>query len=188
MEDVLSIVKEWWDEIQTGKQLRHFRVNVTRRLSARREPEADSGDNPLAIATSDDVLLDMIADLVELEKKVTMSKICQREADRYLEARPELFLSRVVQHFRYLFNVKTVDGIFPKLNEVYLYCSEMENFARVLGAMVGLDQKTSTSNLLSAVQIAIRRNSSRKGEESKEETFALGHQGQAEEGKEVIIS
>ena len=192
MEEVLAIIKEWWDEIQGGKQLRRFRSGVIQRLSARGVLEkgdssaSGSGGN-LAVPTSDDDLLDAIVDLVDLEKKVTMSRVFQKEADRFLEAKPELFLSRVVQHFRYLFGVKTIEGIFPKLNEVYLYVSEMENFTRVLGAMVGQNQKISTSALLAIVQSALRRGS--KKEEGKDGSIALKQRGfEEEEGKEFMAS
>jgi hypothetical protein len=64
------------------------------------------------------------------QTQVVGSKAVHQEAERFVAEKPELFVNRVVQHFQYLFGVKTADGLFPKLNELYLFVSEMENVTR----------------------------------------------------------
>jgi len=45
------------------------------------------------------------------------------------------FVNRVVLHFRYLFGVKQMERVFPKMNEVYLFVTEMNAFVRELRGM-----------------------------------------------------
>lgn len=53
--------------------------------------------------------------------------------------------------------VKSIDGLFPKMNELYLFSSEMENLTRVLKSMLGLPASSSTNTLLVSLQKVIRR-------------------------------
>jgi hypothetical protein len=58
-------------------------------------------------------------------------------AEGYRSAEPGLLVNRLVTHFRQLFGVRSMEGMFPKMNEVYLFVNEMENFLRMVRAVLG---------------------------------------------------
>lgn len=106
---------------------------------------------------SDERILDSISDLVETERMILKSRAIHEKAELFLVDKPELFVNRVVQHFQYLFQVKKVEGVLPKMNELYLYTSEMENMIKVLKSLVGIEGTCSNTVLLATLQAAIER-------------------------------
>ena len=44
-----------------------------------------------------------------------------------------------------------MEGVFPKMNEIYLFSNECQGFIRELKAMFGLNEKTTTANLMKSV-------------------------------------
>ena len=50
-----------------------------------------------------------------------------------------------------------MEGLFPRMNELYLYTSEMENLTRQLKSMLGLASTVSSTTLLVSLQAAIRQ-------------------------------
>lgn len=104
---------------------------------------------------SDERILDAISDLVETERMILKSRAIHENAELFLVDKPELFVSRVVQHFQYLFQVKKVEGVLPKMNELYLFTSEMENMIKVLKGLVGIEGTCSNTVLLVTLEAAI---------------------------------
>jgi hypothetical protein len=43
-------------------------------------------------------------------------------AQDYIRDRPEILVNRIVGHLQYLFEIKTLDGVLPRMNQVGLYC------------------------------------------------------------------
>jgi hypothetical protein len=43
-------------------------------------------------------------------------------AQDYIRDRPEILVNRIVGHLQYLFEIKTLDGVLPRMNQVCLYC------------------------------------------------------------------
>jgi hypothetical protein len=43
-------------------------------------------------------------------------------AQDYIRDRPEILVNRIVGHLQYLFEIKTLDGVLPRMNQVSLYC------------------------------------------------------------------
>lgn len=39
-------------------------------------------------------------------------------AENYILDRPEILVNRIVGHIQYLFEIKTLDGVLPRLNQV----------------------------------------------------------------------
>ncbi|ELT99245.1 hypothetical protein CAPTEDRAFT_193716 [Capitella teleta] len=54
----------------------------------------------------------------------------------------------IVSHFQELFDVKCVDGIFSRMNEIYVKLGEMHSVLRNLKHLLGLDDTTSSSQLI----------------------------------------
>ncbi|XP_007945693.1 centrosomal protein of 70 kDa [Orycteropus afer afer] len=60
-------------------------------------------------------------------------------------------LQAVVSHFQKLFDVPSLNGIYPRMNEVYIRLGEMNNAVRNLQELLELDSSTSLCVLVSTV-------------------------------------
>ena len=58
---------------------------------------------------SDDQLLEAVWSLIDLESRVLANRTLQAEAEALLSNKPDVLVNRVVQHFRYLFQVRVRD-------------------------------------------------------------------------------
>ena len=65
---------------------------------------------------------------------------------------PEELLTKILAHFQRLFDVKSSEGVLPKMNELYLYVNEAATFTRVVRGMLGLDAAASVHTLLSQLR------------------------------------
>jgi hypothetical protein len=105
----------------------------------------------------DEQLLATVQGLVALEHQTLRSQGAREAAEAYLAGRPELLVNRAVQHFRYLFQVKGLEGVLPKMNELYLFAAEMAALTRALRAALCLAPTVPTNKLLPELQSLIRR-------------------------------
>jgi hypothetical protein len=48
-----------------------------------------------------------------------------------------VLVNRIVGHLQYLFEIKSLDGVLPRMNQVYLFTEEMRNFLATARAIVG---------------------------------------------------
>ena len=65
----------------------------------------------------------------------------------FVQANPELILSRIISHLMKLFDVKTIDGVLPRVNEVYIQQAESKNGLNVLRSVLGLGEWTALLSL-----------------------------------------
>ena len=56
---------------------------------------------------------------------------------------------------RYLFGIKSLEGVVPRVNEVYLFMNEMDNVLKVMRQMLRLPPGASTNKLLAGLQDAV---------------------------------
>ena len=102
----------------------------------------------MTASMSDEQALRAVRDLVELEKSVMSREDLHMNAEEVVQKNPDLFVNRVVLHFRYLFGVKHMEGVFPKMNEVYLFVNEMSAFVRELRSMFGVSGGVTTAGVV----------------------------------------
>jgi len=105
----------------------------------------------LTPSMSDEQALRAVRDLVELEKAILARDDLYKSAETVVQKNPDLFVNRVVLHFRYLFGVKNMEGVFPKMNEVYLFTNECQGFIRELRAIFGMSSKMPTAAVIKSV-------------------------------------
>ena len=55
-----------------------------------------------------------------LNSQVLQRKATFESAEAFLANKPELLVTRVILHMRQLFGIKSMAGIFPRLNEIYM--------------------------------------------------------------------
>ena len=81
-------------------------------------------------------VFEIVRDLVDFQAEVMHHDQSLIYAEDYIRERPEIMVNRVVGHIQYLFEIKTLDGVLPRLNQVYLFVEEMRNFLSSVRAMV----------------------------------------------------
>ena len=69
-------------------------------------------------------------------------------AEAVVQNNPDLFVNRVVLHFRYLIGIKSMEGVFPKMNEIYLFTTEMNAFVRELRGIFGMSRNLPTASVV----------------------------------------
>ncbi len=79
----------------------------------------------------------LVRDLVDFQLEVLTSKANLLAAEEYIKERPEVLVNRIVGHMQYLFEIKSLDGVLPRMNQVYLFTEEMRNFLATARAIVG---------------------------------------------------
>ena len=93
-----------------------------------------------------------VADLVALESQLLARTQSYEAAEHALALDPDLLNNRIVLHFQYLFQVRKLEGVFPKMNELYVYCSEVQSVLRALRSVCRLPVNASPKAVLGAVQ------------------------------------
>jgi hypothetical protein len=54
----------------------------------------------------------------------------------------------MIDHFKDLFDVESMEGIYPKMNELYVYVQETKTGLRILSSLLGLDDHVSVVRVL----------------------------------------
>ena len=87
-------------------------------------------------------LLMVARDLVDFERNILEDPQVGSRGLAFVQANPELILSRIISHLMKLFDVKTIDGVLPRVNEVYIQQAECKNGLNVLRSVLGLGEGT----------------------------------------------
>jgi hypothetical protein len=162
MEEVMPVLRKWEKQISGFGRSQEFKAIVVGELCRRSVVPADNGRRGGKVGAagsypgatpemSDEQALRAVRDLVELEKLVLARDDLYQSAETVVQQNPDLFVNRVVLHFRYLFGVKQMEGVFPKMNEVYLFTNEMNAFVRELKAMFGMKEGVATATVVKAM-------------------------------------
>merc|ERR1712227_1045126 len=105
----------------------------------------------------EDKVLQSVRNLVHLELSILGQQQALQSADEKIRAHPELLVNQVLLHFQQLFNVRSMEGVLPKMNQIYVFNNEMANFLQLLRPVLGLSEKASTHAILSSVEELGRR-------------------------------
>ena len=71
-----------------------------------------------------------------------------------------------------MFDVQSLDGMFPKMNQIYLELSEMRNFLKCLRSVLVLEETASVNACMKALQMMMSDNNSNKNINNDESTAA----------------
>ena len=69
-------------------------------------------------AVSNDYILLAVHDLVVLEQQMLSKRESFEAAESAIATSPDLVINKIVLHFKNLFAVKDLEGMFPRINEV----------------------------------------------------------------------
>eukprot|EP00002_Diphylleia_rotans_P023842 TRINITY_DN4699_c0_g1_i12.p1 TRINITY_DN4699_c0_g1~~TRINITY_DN4699_c0_g1_i12.p1 ORF type:complete len:854 (+),score=193.52 TRINITY_DN4699_c0_g1_i12:47-2608(+) len=145
IQDIPSGLRAWKDQLVDLRILQNFKTSVVRELST--GSSQDMGPRVL----STDQVVDRIRTLVALEGDLMLNRKVALSADISLSSDPEVLLHKIVLHFQKLFDVKSVEGVFPKMNEVFLLLNESRNGIKILRETLGLEATSSFSACNTAV-------------------------------------
>ncbi|XP_042521696.1 centrosomal protein of 70 kDa isoform X1 [Dipodomys spectabilis] len=137
-EHLIPIIEMWADELTSLKDL----YKTLKMLSAELVPwhnfRKQSENEGVRV---EDLLLMVDTMLEEVENK-----------DRQDSKMPNLqMLHAIVSHFQKLFDVPSLNGVYPRMNEVYTRLGEMSNAVRNLQELLNLDSSSSLCVLVSTV-------------------------------------
>ncbi|XP_033105776.1 centrosomal protein of 70 kDa-like [Anneissia japonica] len=59
--------------------------------------------------------------------------------------------ARIVEHLQKLFDVKTIEGVFPRMNEIYMKLGETHNVMHTLKELLGLNESKKSTAVVNAV-------------------------------------
>jgi hypothetical protein len=88
-------------------------------------------------------MLQAVSDLAVFRLKALRDSKALANADEYLASHPNEILTQITAHIKYMFGVKTLDGLLPRLNRVYLFNAEMTNFLTAAREMFSEERERS---------------------------------------------
>jgi hypothetical protein len=141
MEDLGSVLSQWWEATKTGEKHRVFYNAVNAELARREALLSEGGSGPAvqpprkgapswyvegAVQWSGEekgpeATVDVLRDLVDFQIEVLRHKNSFRAAEEFIREHPETMVTRLVGHTQYLFDIKQLEGFLPRMNQVYLF-------------------------------------------------------------------
>jgi hypothetical protein len=172
--------RRWWDEISNSKQYTKFQQDVAVELMRmdnmeNRPPVRPSLlDSPADFERNIDMkggkmpakwsggpgsevsALQKIKSLVDFQVELFRSSKSFVDAQTFISERPEVLVNSLVEHIRYLFGIKSLQGMIPRMNEVYLFSEEMGNFinnSRQMMQMTNLPDATVLTEIYRRIKL-----------------------------------
>ncbi|KAL7751327.1 hypothetical protein RI367_003187 [Sorochytrium milnesiophthora] len=134
LHDTLQAIQYWAQELSELDTLRTYIEKIYRLLRLREGLPSD--------ADIQDVCLEEMKRLIAFEKNI-------HRVDRLnLQDKEESAYGRIVTHFCNLFEVPVVSDVFPKMNELYVFVSEVDIGMRRLRQVLEIDPVVKVSTVL----------------------------------------
>ncbi|KAK1934580.1 hypothetical protein P3T76_011189 [Phytophthora citrophthora] len=163
LEQVLPTLQQWMVERRKLHALESFKASIVTELCKRtvepsildnQEENESRPNHPTTLSRA----VHIVSDLVELEKSVIHHREIYTQAAEEVERRPNVLINQIVRHFSHLFQVKSIDGVLPKINEIYLFVNEMKNFLHVIRDHLHLSKDTSLVHCLNVIKEQLQGN------------------------------
>ncbi|KAG7467510.1 hypothetical protein MATL_G00154530 [Megalops atlanticus] len=138
-EELLPVVEMWAEQLSSLKEL-HCGVKKLMQRLLPWQPIGDSSSPQEGVRVEE--LLLMVDTLLE-ETAKSDSKEIQSPTKHSLKS--------MVSHFQKLFDVPSLSGVYPRMNEVYTKLGEMTNTMRNLRDVLGMDDRASPSEVVNQV-------------------------------------
>ena len=163
MEDVLPVLQSWWLDLQNNFNLSTFQIKVLTEMRRRDRllaQEQGAGVLHLDDYTTDQwpereravqKSLEVIRDLVDFQIETFRHKKSFRAAEDFIKDNPDAMVSRQVAHIQYIFSIHSLEGLLPRMNQVYIFCEEMRNFLTSAKASLGLAPTTPDSIVVNEI-------------------------------------
>lgn len=114
-----------------------------------------------------------ISELVEMERRWMTQSDVYAQAEELMDKRPDVLLHRIVQHIQRLFEIKSgVQGILPKINELYTFNREMATMLENVRSLLKVKPGTSSATCVQLLEREIRLGSGSNDAQAKPEELA----------------
>lgn len=98
-----------------------------------------------------------IDELTELEYETLQGDAAFELGDEYVKQNPELLVSRLINHIQNLFQIKSLEGMLPHMNRVYIFTEQMRNFLNGTRADFGFPSEMSDETLLKELDQVLKK-------------------------------
>ncbi|XP_077996731.1 centrosomal protein of 70 kDa-like [Glandiceps talaboti] len=100
-----------------------------------------------------DPSLDKPTSVSEIRAAVDSLAVQQVHIDRKVSSKtvPTHQLQSIVAHFQKLFDVQTLEGVYPRMNDIYTKLGEVYNVLHTLRDLLGLDESAKSTAIVNAV-------------------------------------
>lgn len=148
------MIVRWWLHIEESQHLRHFQeviLDELRHVSSSGDrrmggEEVHHGNHAFydygSGASNANVMRSQaiaeIKRLIKFQRDMFHSSKCYQDAAQYISERPDVMVNSILTHIQYLFSVNSVEGLLPRMNEVYLFTEEMRNFVSNVRNMLNM--------------------------------------------------
>ncbi|KAL4138190.1 hypothetical protein PRIC2_001697 [Phytophthora ramorum] len=168
LEQVLPTLQQWMMERRKLHALEGFKASIITELCKRTvgpgilndTEDGNETESPPSHPTTLSRAVHIVSELVELEKSVIHHREIYTQAAAEVERRPNVLINQIVRHFSHLFQVKSIEGVLPKINETYLFVNEMRNFLHAVRDLLYLEKDTSLVHCLNAIRERLQDNAS----------------------------
>uniref|UniRef100_A0A8C7RIH7 Centrosomal protein of 70 kDa n=1 Tax=Oncorhynchus mykiss TaxID=8022 RepID=A0A8C7RIH7_ONCMY len=137
-DELLSSLEMWADQLASLKDL-HCALS---KLMLRLLPWQPAGTNSLMESVRVEDLMLMVDTLLEETNS---------GEDKVLRSPTKNTLQSMVSHFQKLFDITSLSGVYPRMNEVYTRLGEMTNAMRNLRDILALDDRAPPSEVVNQV-------------------------------------
>eukprot|EP00064_Thunnus_orientalis_P004516 superscaffoldBa00000411_g4528 len=136
---VLPTLEAWAQQLHLLKDLQHSLNKLTARLMVGQQ--WDGGRHAAEAVKVEDMML-----LVD-----TMLEYTSTDDQKVLRSPTRFTLGSMVSHFQKLFDVTSLSGVYPRMNEVYTRLGEMTNAMRNLRDVLELDSRVPPAEVVNTV-------------------------------------
>ncbi|XP_042260075.1 centrosomal protein of 70 kDa isoform X4 [Thunnus maccoyii] len=136
---VLPTLEAWAQQLHLLKDLQHSLNKLTARLMVGQQ--WDGGRHAAEAVKVEDMML-----LVD-----TMLEYTSTDDQKVLRSPTRFTLGSMVSHFQKLFDVTSLSGVYPRMNEVYTRLGEMTNAMRNLRDVLQLDSRVPPAEVVNTV-------------------------------------
>lgn len=135
----LDSLADFKNKVMTS--IRPIEVGEGREEGANNMDGADRDSTPMEIET--DTVVALIEELSNFRVSHLRNDRAYEAAEQFLQGQPEDLLNRTVTHVKYLFGVASLEGLLPRMNQVYLSTEESKNFLNEVRGLLHIEREGS---------------------------------------------
>ncbi|CAH0522122.1 unnamed protein product [Peronospora belbahrii] len=172
LEEVILTLRRWAMERKKLHALEDFKTSIITELSRRTvepgmpnnmEENSSHDESAPCYPTTLSRAIHIVSELVKLEKSIMRHRELYTQAaagdllpdwcgSGEVERCPNVLTNQIVRHFLHVFQVKNIEGVLPKINEIYLQVNEIKNFLHASREIFHLRNDTSLVHCLNVIK------------------------------------
>ena len=151
MEMGLTKIKSWETSITRKKEMERLVQALVMELVTNRANRLITPGGTTLQDFDDVRLLAEIKNMIALEKKPEKENNFYESIEQEMRKNPTGMTTRMINHFKQLFDVTSIQGVTPKMNELFLYSSEMKTFLDAVKGKLKMNPHATTSAVMQAL-------------------------------------